>query len=99
MNLSPKPLIAGLVTLLVSAIAIPIVIIGMVIAPTSPANSPDQQLNDCDTQMRAAGVLAQNAPATTVTGPNADPTPKPLSQSAKRWASRPKASLLPWRQP
>ncbi|UHJ58721.1 NlpC/P60 family protein (plasmid) [Mycolicibacterium fortuitum] len=71
MNLSSKSLIAGLITLLISAMAIPIVIIGMVIAPSSSVNSPDQQLNDCDTQMRAAGVLAQNAPATTVTGPNA----------------------------
>ncbi|NTY62099.1 C40 family peptidase [Mycolicibacterium sphagni] len=70
-TLDPKALLAALITLLVGAVAIPILIIGLIITPSTVANSPDQQLNKCDAQMRAAGMLAQNAPAADITGPNA----------------------------
>lgn len=70
-NFNSKAVLAALITLLVGALAIPILIVGFIITPSTVANSPSQQLNECDAQMRAAGMLAQNAPSADITSPNA----------------------------
>ena len=71
MTLRNKPAIAAIVSLVIAALAIPILIIGLVITPSHQANSPETQLTECDAQMRAAGILARNASSIDITTPNA----------------------------
>lgn len=68
---STKALITGIGSAIAAAIVIPALIIALVITPTRAAESPTEQLNQCDARMRAAGMMAQGAPGTTITGPNA----------------------------
>ncbi|WP_102144343.1 C40 family peptidase [Mycobacterium hubeiense] len=71
MTLSIKPLLAAVIGMITAVLTIPILIIGLIVTPTSEANNPEAQLNECDAQMRAVGILARNASTTQVTTPNA----------------------------
>ncbi|MGV7686332.1 C40 family peptidase [Mycobacterium kansasii] len=67
-----KTTLAVTAAIVLAAITAPIAIIAFVITPTSAAYNPAQQLNECDAHMRATGMVAQNAPPITISGPNAD---------------------------
>jgi cell wall-associated NlpC family hydrolase len=71
MKFGVKTTLVGIAAALIAAIAFPAALILFVITPTRAANSPDQQLNECDARMRAVGLMAQSSPAATITGPNA----------------------------
>lgn len=70
MKLNSKTAIGGIAAAIIALILLPVLTITLIITPTTVANSPEQQLNECDAQMRASGLVAQNDTGTAVNSPN-----------------------------